>query len=210
MGKGTNGGHTILKVEYLSVAIICGIHLLQTRIGIQHGLSCFHMVILYQFASNANPFTTLECTQFCFRVCMELLGNILLLAGLNVQLAVKNMCCTKGTHSRLITFDRCQVICFSFSRISAADTPSAISFCSTLSSSAFFSSSACAASNATFCSSSFPSSVSSFFSSAFFAFRSALRAVRFSSKVAMSSTRASLVDAFSAMRDVKSVVGWRA
>ena len=43
-----------------------------------HGLSCFNAVILDQFTSNANPLATLECTQLCFGVCVQLLGNILL------------------------------------------------------------------------------------------------------------------------------------
>lgn len=34
MGKRTDGSHTILEVEHLSIAIICSIHFLQTRIGI--------------------------------------------------------------------------------------------------------------------------------------------------------------------------------
>ena len=78
MSECRNGGHTILKVKYLRVAVICCIHLLQTRISIQHGLSCFNAVILDQFTSNANPLATLECTQLCFGVCVQLLGNILL------------------------------------------------------------------------------------------------------------------------------------
>lgn len=109
MGERTNGSHTILEVEHLSVSIICGIHLLQTRIGIQHRFSCFHTVILYQFAGNANPLAAFECAQLCFRIGMQLLGNILLLASLDVQLAFKNMCRAKRAHSRLVAFDRCQV-----------------------------------------------------------------------------------------------------
>ena len=60
VGKRTDGSHTILEVEHLSVSIICGIHLLQTRIGIQHRFSRFHTVILYQFAGNANPLAAFE------------------------------------------------------------------------------------------------------------------------------------------------------
>ena len=78
MSERTNCSHTILEVEHLSVSIICGIHLLQSRISVQHGLSCFQTVILYQFAGNANPLAALKCTQFCFRIGMQLLGNILL------------------------------------------------------------------------------------------------------------------------------------
>ena len=126
MGECTNGSHTIFEVEHLSVAIICGIHLLQSRIRIQHGLSCFHTVILYQFASDANPLATFKCTQFCFRIGMQLLGNILLLASLDVQLAFKNMCRAKRTHSRLVAFDRCQVICFSFFFILSFPTQSCV------------------------------------------------------------------------------------
>lgn len=60
------------------------------------------------------PLAALKCTQFYFRIGMQLLGNILLLASLDVQLAFKNMCRAKRTHSRLVAFDCCQVICFSF------------------------------------------------------------------------------------------------
>ena len=91
MGERTNGGHTILEVEHLSVAIVCGIHLLQSGISVQHGLSCFQTVILYQFAGNANPLAALKCTQFYFRIGMQLLGNILLLASLDVQLASSSL-----------------------------------------------------------------------------------------------------------------------
>ncbi len=55
MGERTNGSHTIFEVKHFSVAIICGIHLLQTRIGVQHRFSRFNTIILYQFAGNANP-----------------------------------------------------------------------------------------------------------------------------------------------------------
>ena len=91
MGERTNGSHTILEVEHLSVSIICGIHLLQTRIGIQHRFSRLNTVILYQFTGNTNPLATLECTQLCFRISMQLLGNILLLASLDVQLASSSL-----------------------------------------------------------------------------------------------------------------------
>ena len=91
MGERTNGSHTILEVEHFSVAIICGIHLLQTRIGVQHRFSRFNTVILYQFAGNANPLAAFECTQLCFRIGMQLLGNILLLASLDVQLASSSL-----------------------------------------------------------------------------------------------------------------------
>ena len=113
MGKRADSSHTIFEVEHLCVAIICGIHL-QTRIGIQHRFSRFYTIILYQFASNTNPLAAFECTQLYFRISMQLLGNILLLASLDLQLAFKNMCRAKRTHSRLVAFDRCQVICFSF------------------------------------------------------------------------------------------------
>ena len=36
MGKCRDRSHTIFEIEYLSVAVICCIHLLQTRISIQH------------------------------------------------------------------------------------------------------------------------------------------------------------------------------
>ena len=36
MGERTNGSHTIFEVEHLSVAIICGIHFLQSRISIHN------------------------------------------------------------------------------------------------------------------------------------------------------------------------------
>ena len=75
MGKRADSSHTILEVEHIRVAIICGIHLLHSRISIQHRLSCFNTVIFYQFAGNTNPLAALECTQFCFRVGMQLLGN---------------------------------------------------------------------------------------------------------------------------------------
>ena len=48
MSERTNGSHTILEVEHFSVAIICGIHLLQCRISIQHRFSRLNAVILYQ------------------------------------------------------------------------------------------------------------------------------------------------------------------
>lgn len=85
MSEGANGSHTILKVEHFCVTIICSIFLLQSRISIQHRFSCFNTVIFHQFAGNANPLITLECTQFCFRVGVQLLRNILLLASLDVQ-----------------------------------------------------------------------------------------------------------------------------
>ena len=48
------------------------------------GVQFVHTVILYQFAGNANPLAAFECTQLCFRIGMQLLGNILL-ASLDVQ-----------------------------------------------------------------------------------------------------------------------------
>ena len=91
MGERTNGSHTILKVEHLSVAIICSIHLLQSWISIQHRFSRFNTVILYQFTGNANPLAAFECTQLYFRISMQLLGSILLLASLDVQLASSSL-----------------------------------------------------------------------------------------------------------------------
>ena len=62
MGERTNGSHTILEVEHLSVAIIYGIHLLQTRIGIQHGLSCLSKdwYILFSDIHTAPQFDTVS------------------------------------------------------------------------------------------------------------------------------------------------------
>ena len=91
MRKCKNRSSCILKIKNFCITIICGIHFLQTRICIQHGLSCFHTVILYQFAGNANPLAALKCTQFYFRIGMQLLGNILLLASLDVQLASSSL-----------------------------------------------------------------------------------------------------------------------
>lgn len=84
VGKRTDGSHTILEVEHLSIAIICSIHFFQTRIGIQHRFSRFYTIIFYQLARNANPLAAFECAQLCFRIGMQLLGNILL-ASLDVQ-----------------------------------------------------------------------------------------------------------------------------
>ena len=91
MGKRTDGSHTILEVEHLSIAIICSIHFFQIRIGIQHRFSRFYTIIFYQLARNANPLAAFECTQLCFRVCVQLLGNILLLTSLDVQLASSSL-----------------------------------------------------------------------------------------------------------------------
>ena len=91
MRKCRNRCGCILKIKNFCIAIICGIHLLQTRIGIQHRFSRFNTIILYQFTCDTNPLITLECTQFCFRIGMQLLGNILLLASLDVQLASSSL-----------------------------------------------------------------------------------------------------------------------
>ena len=79
MSEGVDGGDTVLEVEHLGVAVICGVHLFQAGISVQHGLPCFHAVILDQFASNANPLAALEGAQLCLGVGVQLLGNILLL-----------------------------------------------------------------------------------------------------------------------------------
>ena len=70
MRKCRNRCGCILKIKNFCITIICGIHFLQTRICIQHGLSCFHTIILYQFASHTDPFTTLKSTDLSFRIGM--------------------------------------------------------------------------------------------------------------------------------------------
>ena len=96
MSEGVDGGDTVLEVEHLSVAVICGVHLFQAGVSVQHGLPCLDAVILDQFASNANPLAALESAKLGFRVGVQLLGNILLLAGLDVQLASKMCAVPKG------------------------------------------------------------------------------------------------------------------
>ena len=78
MSEGVDGGDTVLEVEHLSVAVICGVHLFQAGVSVQHGLPCLDAVILDQFASNANPLAALESAKLGFRVGVQLLGNILL------------------------------------------------------------------------------------------------------------------------------------
>ena len=67
-GERTNGSHTILEVEHLSVSIIYGIHLLQTRIGIQHRFSRLNTVILYQFTGNTNHSPPLNAHSSAFEL----------------------------------------------------------------------------------------------------------------------------------------------
>lgn len=114
MSEGVDGGDTVLEVEHLSVAVICGVHLFQAGVSVQHGLPCLDAVILDQFASNANPLAALESAKLGFRVGVQLLGNILLLAGLDVQLALKNVRRTKGANSRLVAFHGCQIVGLGF------------------------------------------------------------------------------------------------
>mgnify|MGYP007059901031 CR=1 FL=1 len=56
MGECGDSSHTILEVEHLGVTIICGIHLLQSRICIQDRLACLNTVILYQSTGNIHRF----------------------------------------------------------------------------------------------------------------------------------------------------------
>lgn len=79
----------MLEVEHFSVTIICGVNLLRFRISIQYGLSHLNTVIFYQFARNTNSLTVLERMQFCFRVGMQLLENVLPLSSLDYSLSSK-------------------------------------------------------------------------------------------------------------------------
>ena len=114
MGECTDCSSCILKIKYLGVAIVCRIHLLKGWICIQHRLSGFYSVILYQFPCNSDPFTIFECTDLCFRVSQQLFGYVFYFSGLYIQLSLVKMSCSEWSYSRLISFYSCQIISFCF------------------------------------------------------------------------------------------------
>ena len=68
-------------------------------------ISAFH-----QLPGNADPGTIVEGADFSFWVGQKLTGSRLDLAGLDVELALKNMGGAEGPDPGLITLDSCQIV----------------------------------------------------------------------------------------------------
>lgn len=72
----------------------------------------FQAVVFHQGAGDSNPFIAsfVHGANLDLGICSNLLGNVLGLAGLNVQLAFEDFCGTERTNLGLITIDGCQEI----------------------------------------------------------------------------------------------------
>jgi len=108
--KGREGSLGVLEVEDLGVAVVLIVHIPQTGVGVQHGLPCFYPVILHQLAGDPHPNAIVESADLRLGIGHQLPGGRLDLAGLDVQLALKNVGCAKGSHPGLIALHGCQVI----------------------------------------------------------------------------------------------------
>ena len=89
---------------------ICLISVSYTHLCIQHRLTGCSAVILHQLARYAEPLTILKCRELCLRVCMQLLGNILHLSGLDVESALVDVRGAEGTYAWLVALSGCRYL----------------------------------------------------------------------------------------------------
>ncbi len=98
--------------EDFGVVVVGGVHGLEGRIGFQHLDLGFATVIADQLAGNADPLAgcSIKGTELHLGVCLDLLGNVLGLAGLNAQLAVDDFDGAEGADLGSVTIYCCQEI----------------------------------------------------------------------------------------------------
>ena len=108
--KGTESGYGVLQIQDLGVAIVLIVHRSQTWIVIQHGLLGFHAVILHQLGGNTKPHAILESTNLALGVGGNLTGHRLGFAGLDIQLALKDMDGAEWANTRLIALCGGQIV----------------------------------------------------------------------------------------------------
>ena len=103
-----------MHIEHLCVAIVLVVHSAEVGVGIQHGFLYLKAVILDQLARHANPRAFAKSANLCLGIFRKLMARWLNLACLYVELTLKLVDRTEGTHSGLIALNGCEVVntCF--------------------------------------------------------------------------------------------------
>jgi len=112
-GEGVESSSGVLEVESLGVGVLSGVHGLQMRILVQHVGFGLNTVITHKGARNTKPVlaSLVHCTDFSLAVLLDLFGNVLGFASLNVQSSFENLDGSEWTYTRLISVNSSKEIC---------------------------------------------------------------------------------------------------
>ena len=101
-------GSCILEVEDFGVFVIRGIHALEFGVGFEHMDLRFTTVIADERSAQTQPLIAglVHGTKLDLAIFLDLLRNILGLAGLDVELAFENFDCPEGAYFRFVAIDR--------------------------------------------------------------------------------------------------------
>ena len=110
LGKRRYCCNGVLKVIDNGIAVTGLIHSRELRISVQHRLLGFYPVIFNQFTGYPDPLSVLERADLDLRIGLDLLCDILSLAGLYIKLSFKNVNRSKGPYSRLVALNSRKII----------------------------------------------------------------------------------------------------
>ena len=100
----------VLEVIDYSVAIVLVIHGTQFRIGVEHRLLGLHTFVGNQFTAEPHPGLAVERTELRLRIRGQLSGDALLLARLDVELAVEDVDCAEWPDTWLVAIHSGDVV----------------------------------------------------------------------------------------------------
>ena len=105
-------GGCILEVEDFGVFVIRGIHALEFGVGFEHMDLGFTAVIADERSAQTEPLIAglVHGTKLDLAIFLDLLRDILGLAGLDVELAFENFNGPERAYFRFVAIDRCEEI----------------------------------------------------------------------------------------------------
>ena len=105
-------GGCILEVEDFGVFVVRGIHALEFGVGFEHMDLGFTAVIADECSAQTEPLIAglVHSAKLDLAIFLDLLRNILGLAGLDVELAFENFNGPEGAYFRFVAINRCEEI----------------------------------------------------------------------------------------------------
>jgi hypothetical protein len=108
--EGAEGRRSVLEIEDLGVVVVGAVHRLEARVEVEHGLLGLAPVVIYELSAYPEPLLAVERADLGLRIRRELLGNVLYLAGLDLELTLEEHRGAERAHSRLVAVHRREVV----------------------------------------------------------------------------------------------------
>ena len=104
VGEGADGGLGVLEEIDGGIVVVLVVHGAEARVGIQHGFLHFHTQVLDKGGLDAQPLPSLGVVgaDGDLRVRGDLLGDVLHVAGLDIELALDDLGGPERTDLRLV------------------------------------------------------------------------------------------------------------